>query len=247
MKAAAKIFAASPDQAYALVQRRHVTHIVLTSWDQFAGAYIDLLQGRPAGSPVPTGSFTDALNGGTPLPPWLRPIPYALPKTPALQAQWVLIFEVVPPQAPRDILVRNAAYLVETGHPDKAARLQPALRRLDSYLPALAELVRIEGELGDETGVETTLEQIAALGPPPANLPAEDQVRLAVALAIGDRLDTARLVLERCVQQMDEADLRRLTTGTLADLLSSCSHLGVSFSNPALQRLAAELLPPDRR
>jgi hypothetical protein len=247
LKAAAEIFAASTDQAYALIQRRQVTHIVLASWDPFAATYIQLALGRPAGSGVPPGSFTNSLLGGSPLPPWLRAIPYPLPKTASLQGQHVLVLEVTAPQAARDIVVHNAAYLMEMGHLDEAAHLQPDLRRLDSYLPALAELARIQGELGDEAGVESTIARIAALGAAPADLAAEDQVRLAVALVIGGRLDAARQMLERCVQRMDERTLRHLTAGTESDLVSSCTHLGVSFPDSALQRLSAELVPPDLR
>jgi hypothetical protein len=136
---------------------------------------------------------------------------------------------------------------MEMGDYREAAGLLPALRALDSYVPALAELTRIEGQNSDEAGVQASVERIAALGVPQANLAAEDQVRLAVALAIGGKLDLARSVLERCLGQWDERTLRSFTAGTLSDLLSLCDHLGVAFPDPALRAFASELLPPSLR
>jgi hypothetical protein len=248
LEAAAGIFAAAtPDEARALILRRHVTLLVLVSWDPFVGPYVELARGLPIGAGWPPGSFAGILQGGAPLPTWLRPIPYPLPPNPSLKGQQIRILEVVDPQRPEDILVRNAAFLMEMGRFDEAAGLQPALRALDSYFPALAELARIEGQRSDAAGVERTMERIEALGTPPNDLAAEDQVRLAVALAIGGRLEPARHVLENCLARMDEKNLRRLTAGTLSDLLTLCDHLQVAFPDPAIRRLAAEMLPPRLR
>jgi len=248
LEAAARIFAAAtPDAARALILEHRVTHIVLVSWDPFVPAYVQLALGLPVGAAWTRGSFADALQGQTPLPPWLRPIPYPLPKNSALWGQRVWIYEVTEPQRPEEILVRTAAYLMEMGSYKEAARLQPALRALDSYIPALAELTRIEGQGSDAAGVQAAVERIVSLGTPPADLPAEDQVRVAVALAIGGRLDLARPVLDRCLGRMDERTLRRLTAGTLSDLLSLCDHLGAAFPDPALRALANGLLPPSLR
>ena len=248
LEAAAEIFAAAtPEAAHTLILRRHITHVVLVSWDPFVIPYVDLARGLPAGAPWPPGSFADALLGGTPLPSWLRPIPYPLPPNSVFQNERVWLFEVTDPQEPGEILVRNAAFEMEMGRPEAAADLLPALRALDSSFPALAELVRIEGQRSDAAGVEIAMERLAALGPPPEGLAADDQVRLVVALAIGGRLDAARRELERCLERMDERSLRHLTAGTLSDLVSSCDHLGVTFPDPSLRSLAAQLLPPKFR
>ena len=247
LEAAADIFAGTPEAAHALILRHQVTHVVLVSWDPFVGPYVQLALGLPLGAPWPPGSFADALQGGSPLPPWLRPIPYPLPQNSGLKDPRVWMFEVTDPQRPEDILVHVAAFLVETGRTEEAARLQPALRALETHLPALAELARIQGQRGDAAGLEATMERIAAMGSPPADLDSEDQVRLAVALAIGGKLDAARPVLERCLARMDERTLRRFTAGTLSDLLSLCDHIGVAFPDPALRSLAVGLLPPRLR
>jgi hypothetical protein len=247
LEAAAEIFAAAPEEAHALILRRHVTHIVLLSWDPFVSAYVELARGLPYGAPWPPGSFADALLGRTPVPSWLRAIPYPLPQNPALRGQRAWVFEVTDPERPEEILVHSAAYMMEMGRYADAEGMEPALRALDSYLPALAELTRIEGQSSDAAGVQATVERIAALGTPPAGLAAEDQVRVAVALAIGGKLDLARSALERCLAQIDERTLRHLTAGTLSDLLSLCDHLGVAFPDPALRTLAAALVPPSMR
>jgi hypothetical protein len=181
------------------------------------------------------------------MPPWLRAIPYTLPQNPALKGQQARVFEVTDTQRPEDVLVHNAAYLMEMGRYAEAEAMEPALRGLDSYLPALAVLARIQGQASDASGVQATVARIGALGTPQAGLAAEDQVRVAVALAIGGDFDMARSALQRCLAQIDEKSLRRLTSGTLSDLLSLCDHLGVAFPDPALRARANGLLPPSLR
>jgi hypothetical protein len=98
LKAAAEIFAASSaTEAQRLLRARHVTHIVLVSWDPFWNAYVPLARGLPPGARVPGDAFVATLLRGDPLPPWLRVVSYSLPTHPVLRGQRVWLFEVLAP------------------------------------------------------------------------------------------------------------------------------------------------------
>jgi hypothetical protein len=49
------------------------------------------------------------------------------------------------------------------------------------------------------------------------------------------------------MRKVDENTVRRLTPGTLADLIALSDTLEVPFPTPELRQLAERLLPPDLR
>jgi hypothetical protein len=248
LKHAAAIFAApSPDQAQALIRRYGVTHIVLVSWSPFTEDYVRLYLGLAGGEPLPANAFIQGLLHGQGVPPWLRLIPYQLPGHPALKGETVLVFEVTPAQAPDAKAVHMTAYLVEMGRMDLAARMEPVLAGFPHSLPALAMLAYVQGKSGEAGALAATVDRILADQPPARDLPLEDRIRLATVLAAGGRADFAQSQLEQGLAELDERSLRRLTTGTLRDLLILGERLGVQIPDPRLRRLAAELLPPSMR
>jgi hypothetical protein len=102
LKAAAEIFAtSSAAEALRFLRARHITHIVLVSWDPFWNAYVPLARGLPPAARVPGNAFVGTLLRGDPLPPWLRAVSYSLPAHPVLRGQRVWIFEVLPPDPGR--------------------------------------------------------------------------------------------------------------------------------------------------
>jgi hypothetical protein len=245
---AAAIFAApSPDQAYALIRRYGVTHIVLVSWSLFTEDYVRLYLGVARGEPLPANAFIQGLLHGQGVPPWLRLIPYQLPDHPALKGETVLVFEVTPAQEPDAMAVHMTDYLVEMGRMDLAARMEPVLAGFPHSLPALAMLAYVQGKSSEASAFAATVDRILADQPPARDLPLEDRIRLATVLTAGGRADFARDQLEQCLAELDERGLRRLTTGTLRDLLILAERLAVPIPDPRLRRLAVELLPPSMR
>ena len=242
---AAAIFAApSPDQAYALIRRYGVTHLVLVSWNLFTEDYVRLYLGLARDAPLPANTFIRGLLHGQGLPPWLRLIPYQLPDNPALKGETVLVFEVTLPQEPDAMAVHMADYLVESDRMELAARMEPALTGFPQSLPALAMLAYLQGKSGAADRFSATLDRMAPCLPQAPALPLEDRIRLATVLAAGGRAEAARDQLDRCLADLDERGLRRLTTGTLRDLLNLAARLGLQIPDPRLRRLAFELLPP---
>jgi len=82
---------------------------------------------------------------------------------------------------------------------------------------------------------------------PPSDLVLEDRIRLAFVLAAAGRLEPAREQLARCLGGLDEPALRRLTAGSLHDLLVLTEKFEAPIPDPHLRRLAIELLPPMMR
>ena len=247
LKHAAAIFAApTPDEAYALVRRYGVTHIVLMSWSLFTEDYVRLYLGLAPGQALPPDAFILALLHGRGVPPWLRPLPYPLPDNAALKDQTVLIFEVTPPQGPDATAVHLADYLLQMGRLDLVGRVEPELAAYPRSLPAQAMLAYVEGRRDEGEAFAATMDRLGALVPPP-DLALEDRIRLAFVLAAAGRLEPAREQLARCLGGLDEPALRRLTPGSLRDLLVLTEKFGAPIPDPHLRRLAVELLPPMMR
>jgi hypothetical protein len=245
---AAAIFAArSPDEAQALIRRYGVTHIVLFSWNPFAEDYVRLFLGWPPAQPLPREVFVSGLLHGGEVPPWLRLIPYRLPRHQDLDDQGVLIFEVTPAQRPKQAAARVAEYLAEMGRVQAAAGMESVLDGGAPDLTALIALAYIQGKAGEAERFAATAERIIAALPPAGEREAEDRIRLVAVLAASGRAEMARGELRRCMEQLDERSLRRLTPEMLNSLLMASRELGVEIPGPSLRRLAAELLPPSMR
>ncbi len=242
---AAAIFAApSPDEAYALVRRYGVTHIVLLSWDDFAEDFVRFYREVPPGQPAPQDAFILGLLHGRGVPPWLRLIPYRLPEQGVLKGQSVLVFEVTPPQSPAAAAVYLTDYLLEMNRMDLAARMEPALAAHPESLSAQAMLAYLQGKAGDADRFSATVGRILTSLSPAEALPLEDRIRLAVVLQVAGRTELADENVRHAVAGIDERALRRLTPGSLQDLLALTEELGVAIPDPRLRRLAAELVPP---
>lgn len=248
-KHAAAIFSAStPAKARALLRRYEVSYLVLLSWDPFTDSFVRFYRDLPPNAPMPRQAFVPNLLAGQGVPPWLRLIPYPLPRNPALKGQSVLVFEVVPPQSPEAVDVHMADYLVEMNRLEAARRYEAALERYPDSLPALAMLAYLEGKSRETDRFGATLSRIVERLPgAAAKLDLEDRIRLAFVLAAGRRTDLAKDQLERCMAQLDEHRLRQLTIGSLRDFLVLSERLDVPIPGAKLRRLAITLLPPFMR
>jgi hypothetical protein len=244
----AAIFAApSPDQANALIRRYGVTHIVLASWNLFTEDYVRSYLDVPPPQPLPKETFISGLLGGKGVPPWLRLVPYPLPENEVLKGQTVLVFEVTPAQEPEAMAVHMTDYLAEMGRMELAARMEPVLAGYPQSLPALAMLAYLQGKSGDADRFSATLDRIVASLPQAQGLQLEDRIRLTMVLAAGGRADSAKDQLDRCVAELDERGLRRLTAGRLHDLVVLTEKFGRQIPDSRLRRLTIELLPPSMR
>jgi hypothetical protein len=242
LAAAMRIVSAStPEEAKELISRRGITHIVIPSWDSYLDVYTQMGMGRLE------GTFMNLLHQWK-LPLWLRPIPYQLPVIAGFEGQSVTIFEVVgEEQDDATQLSRIAEYFVEMGQLDVAASVAQGLRRFPANLGALVARAQVELVRGDTAAFARSVEQLRSRlsNKGDRGLPWDQRVSLAVVLMRGKEPDLARVQVQRCLAEVDEAKLRSLSIGSLYRLQVLAKAYGLTIANSPLHDLALDLLPPD--
>ncbi len=241
--AAVRIVSAStPEEAKELIDHRGVTDIVIPSWDSSLDDY------ARAGMGQVEGTFISRLHVWR-LPPWLRPVPYRMPVVSGFEGQQVRVFEVVEDQDDALSLSRTAEYFVEMEQLDLAGAVAQALRRFPGDLGAWVARVDVEaaqgGDISQLESFTQLLPRVKAAASRP--LPLDQRINLAIVLVRGKQLDLAREQLRRCLEQLDEAGLRSLTTGALYRFQVLLKALGLEIAQPKLRQLALDLLPPEMR
>jgi hypothetical protein len=231
----------SQDEAYALVQRHQITHVVLASWDP------SLEQLAHLGSEKDRQTLVGLLHRWLP-PRWLRPVPYPLPQVQGFEGQSVLVFEVVELQDNALALSRLAEYFVETGRTDLAGRAAFALgRSFPDDLGAQAARVQAASAAGDQDEARAAFKSLEARLAADASpsLPWDRRISVAIVLAEAKRFDQARALLEQSLAEIDEPRLRSLTPLSLYRFEALTKALGLRITDPHLAELARALLPPE--
>jgi hypothetical protein len=243
-KAAVRIVGAtSPDEAQAVARSRHVTYLVLPSWDTSLEKFSRL------GGIRGDHSLVAMLQRWLP-PRWLQPIPYHLPKIPGFEGLSVVIFEVVEVQDNVTALSHLGEYFAEMEQPDRAAAVSQALERLyPGELGALVARAEVAQARSDPAAFAAILGEISpflARGDD-QTLAWERRVSLAIVLAEGKLWDPAREQVRRCLAEIDEPLMRSLTTVSLYRLELLGKAMGVPMADPKLRELGRRLLPPEMR
>jgi hypothetical protein len=234
------VISTSREEAEALIRQRGVTHIVIPSWNRFFEDYT-----RPAG--VQAGEmFYTSLHRWA-LPAWLRPIPFQLPKIAGFDEQSVMILEVVDEQTEPAAMSRLAEYFLEMGQLDNARAVGQSLRRFPADLGALVARAQVEVARRDAIAFKELLDgivkRIATGGD--RIMSWDRRLSLAVVLARGQRMDLARVQLERCLAEIDETRIRALTTHALFHLETLRRNLGLEIQPARLREVIKDLSPPE--
>lgn len=233
------VISTSHEEARALLRNRSVTHLVIPSWNTFFEDYTRSASVQ-MGEMLLTGLHRWAL------PPWLKPIPYQLPKIAGFDQQSVMIFEVVDDQDEPVALSRLAEYFLEMGQVARAESTAQALKRFPADLGALVARAQVEAVRGDAAAfgsmLDTIIRRVAGGGD--RFLPWDRRVSLAVALARGQRMDLAAVQTQRCLAEIDERKIRSLTTYSLFHLETLRNAVRAELSDPRLRDLIKDLLPP---
>ena len=241
---AAAIFSAhSIDEAHALVRQFGVTHLVLASWDDSAGDLVRFYRNLSPTQPAPADTFLQFLRSGG-VPPWLRRLPYRMPKIQPLEGQFALVLEVVPEQSSAAAAAHLMDYFLEMDQRGPAERAAPLLEQYPFDLRALVALACFQGQTGRSEAFAATLGRVIDGLPGASDFNVEDRIRLTMVLAAGRRYDLARVQLARTLAQLDERALRRLTPGRLRDLHELTEVLGEEIPDARLRQLALSLYPP---
>jgi hypothetical protein len=235
------VISTSREEAHALIRRREVTHIVIPSWNPFFEDYT-----RSASVQIGELFFTGLHRWA--LPPWLRPIPYQLPKIAGFNEQSVMIFEVVDDQDEPVALSRLAEYFLEMGQVDRAKATAQALRRFPADFGSLVTRAQVEIILGDAPAftalMDTIVKRISAKAD--RNLLWDRRVSLAVALARAKQVELCRAQMERCLAEIDEPRIRSLTSYSLFHFEYLRKGFGMEVADPRLRELIKDLSPGDQ-
>jgi hypothetical protein len=241
--AASRIFTAStPQEAFARVQTRQVTHIVVPSWDRFLNEYV-----RMNGAQV-ENTFLAGLRNWAPVP-WLKPIAYELPEVPGYEGQSIAVFEVVEEQSEPTIIGWQAEYFAEMGKLDYASALSQSLRRYSGDFGAWISRAQVAIATHDRATLTEAMTFFSARLKAGADrrLSWERRTGLAIALAQGDQPELAREQVKRCFAEADGNHLRKASTQSLFKLLSLGHSFGLELPDARLRALSRDLLPADWR
>jgi hypothetical protein len=233
-----------PEETLALVNQRGITHIVVPAWDT------DFDNFARMGLKQPKDSFIYALHqtdGG--IFGWLRALPYSQPEISGFKEQSVLVLAVTDGTDPATQRSRLVEYLVEMHQIDAAAYSGQALLRYPADLGALVALAQLEKARGDAGAFGKVFDALVSnlSSGSDRTLAWDRRVSLAVVLALGRRNDLAQSELKRCLEEIDAARIRSLTTGSLYHLLVLDKGFGMEIADPALKELSMKLLPSELR
>jgi len=236
------VTATTSDEAQALLAERGVTHLVLPSWDTELDEFVRWTLARPE------DSLLNALHKWA-LPPWLRPVPYPVPKVAGFDNQSVTVLEVTDNTDRATALCWLTEAALESQQAELAAAASKALQVYPANLSALVARASVEKARGDETTfakIFGSIESSVKAGLD-RRLRWDRRVSLAVILAEGERPELARAQVARCIREVDAAKLRSLTTGSLYRLQVLAKAYALPIPDQSQRSLALSLLPPELR
>jgi hypothetical protein len=247
--AAVRIASASTwPEAFALLDGRQVTHVILPSWDLTLERFAQLGRQLPADAGLPRNTLVAHLKNWE-LPPWLRLMTYHGPPDTGSDQLSATVFALQGEQDEILTVCRLADYFIEMGMLDAARATREKLALYPRSLPALASLAQIDLTLGDTAGHAKAMESLLpSLSRRAARaLPVDRRISLAALLVQTKQREAARTQMEQCNSDLNADRLRELTTGEIVRLLAMNDLLGLTMPDPQLRPLALSLLPPSLR
>lgn len=235
--------APSADEAQAVAEARKLGYIVMPSWDRFFEEQV------PAGAPDAPRTLWGFLRSWRP-PRWLQPVPYHLPQVAGFEDQTVTVFRMTELQDNAVALSHLAEYFVEMGMMPEAVAVAYALERAypADLGAAVARTLVARAERNPRAFGRAIDDVQAGLARDEGeDLAWDRRVSLAIALVDADCLDQAREEVKRCLAEIDETQIRSLSTVSLHRLLVMCRTFNLPIDQPQVYLLAQQLLPPEMR
>lgn len=250
LAATVRIASASTDrEAFALLDGRRVTHLIVPSWDPSLDLLARVGRQLPPEAELPANTFIAALERWQ-LYPWLYLKSYHGPKDRgASDAMTATVFEI---QAEQDEILatcRLADYFLEMGLGNEARTLREKLQLYPRSLPALAALAQIDLTLGDTASFQTTLDTLlpytARRGA--RSLTPDRRISLAALLVQARQMDPARDQVKQAVADLTLDLVRDLSTAQIVRLLAMNDLLELPPLEASLRSRCLTLLPPALR
>jgi len=248
MKAAAKIYGATYNEAVQLIAARQITHLVVFSFVDNPAEYSRLARGLRGNQPAPEDAFVWHMQQAGLIPQWLRPIYYPMPSGDFFKMSNVSIYEFSPRQTAAEALTRLAEVQMESNHGDTAANLlHLALERDPACLPALITLTRLQLSSGQTTEFNSTVARLRLLTPMAGTLELGDRVDLADVLGRAQDTSLMREQVQLALHDANSQTMRKLRIDSLFNLLYFTRSLGLLDQHPGLWDVGVEILSPGIR
>jgi tetratricopeptide (TPR) repeat protein len=245
MKANADIYAArTPDEALALLQAHHATHLVILTWVDAPAEYTHVARNLSADQPSPPDAFIlNLLHGGT-FPTWLRPIYYQMPPGDDYKNLAALIFAIDPQQTRPLALAHLAQWQMQMGNAEIASHILDDALQLDpACIPAIVTAARLDVSANKKDLFTACIQRLRALLPQATPLEFADHVDLVTVFGLANDGPILRTQMDACVRAATPANLRTLRPDALYNFLSLARTTGLLGQRPGLWDVANPLLP----
>jgi len=201
-----------------------------------------------AEKPLIENAFVYSLIENFKIPNWLRPVYYPMPSDRQLRGNYVIIFEVVPPQKPEEAATRLAKYQMLRGYPAGVINsLNLAFQANRNYLPAFICAARFDSDRNNKTEFQGLMRNIRLLLPLADPLSLEDCVDLAMDFVLDGDNESAKQQILAGMKIANAQNLRRLNLDQLYNFLSFMRQTGVAEARPGLRGFIFDLLPDAQR
>ncbi|HTB62176.1 MAG TPA: hypothetical protein VK737_01195 [Opitutales bacterium] len=245
MKDNAAIYAAhTADEALALLEAHHATHLVILSWVDNPAEYTRIARNLPKDQPAPEDAFIENLLHGGTFPTWLRPIYYQMPPGDLYKNAAAFIFAVDPHQTRPMALTRLAEWQIQESHMDVAGHaLDDALQLDPNCIPAVVTAARLDHAANKPDIFNACIQRLHTLLPHADTLEFADRVDLAVVFGLASDVASLREQLALCMRTATQPGLRSLRPDALYNFLAFAHTTGLLTTRPGLWDVANPLLP----
>lgn len=142
LKTAALIFAAPDENTFSHhIHKAGVNYILVSTWDNFGNAYVDLLRQAGYSVPDPGHSYLERLLVGEELPTWLRPLFYPIPEGFDIPEENLRLFAIVPNQTPAQAMLHQGIFAFDAGDFHLANEFFKKAEKISPWEPQLQQWI----------------------------------------------------------------------------------------------------------
>jgi hypothetical protein len=118
-----------------------VNYILVSTWDNFGSAFVDLLRQAGYSVPEPGHTYLERLLAGEPLPTWLRPLFYPIPEGFDIPEENLRLFAIVPNQTPAQAMLHQGIYAFDAGDFPLASEFFQKAEKISPLEPQLQQWI----------------------------------------------------------------------------------------------------------
>ncbi|MDQ8183432.1 hypothetical protein [Pelagicoccus sp. SDUM812005] len=229
--AASRILSAPENtEVQAVLESREITHILLPSWDDVLPQLVQEAQGPGQ------NTFFERLQTWV-LPLYLRAIPYHLPAVAGFESEKLAVFEICPQQDEALSMSRLTEYFVEMKRMEPASTAAHTIEEAYPQDPNASAALSIFYKHSKDTLNARKHSEKLSDSIKSGYIPFDWDRRVvqAIALALNNKRQLARVELEASLETMNEESLYQLTPLQTYQLLSLSTTFSMSIPSDLLE------------